>query len=54
MLWLDLIDILFLLVGVLVGYIVCCLIHRDILQDECESCEYREFIEEMIERYETE
>ena len=49
MLWLDLIDILFVLVGFIVGYIFCCLINRDAMDDECESCLYREYVMEVIE-----
>ena len=48
MLWLDLIDILYLIIGVMVGYLVCSLVNRDLLDDECENCEYREFIEEVL------
>ena len=48
MLWLDLIDILFVVVGILVGYILCALIHKDLWNDECEDCEYRKFIEEVL------
>ena len=49
MLWLDLIDILYLVVGILVGYIICVLIHKDLLEDECEECLYREYVMEVIE-----
>ena len=49
MLWMDLIDILFLVVGVALGYILCYLNNRDLLQDECEDCEYREYVMEVIE-----
>ena len=49
MLWLDLIDILFLVVGVALGYILCYLNNRDILQDGCEDCLYREYVMEVIE-----
>lgn len=49
MLWLDLIDILFLVVGVVLGYILCYLNTRDLLQDECEECLYREYVMEVIE-----
>lgn len=49
MLWLDLIDILFVLVGFIVGYIFCCLINRDAMDDECESCLYREYVMEVLE-----
>ena len=48
MLWIDLIDMLYLLIGVIVGYVLCSLVNRDLLDDECESCEYREFIEEVL------
>lgn len=48
MLWLDLIDMLFLISGIALGYILCCVQHRDILQDECKDCLYREYIEEDI------
>lgn len=49
MLWLDLIDILFVVVGILVGYILCVLIHKDLRDDECEDCLYREYVLEVIE-----
>ena len=49
MLWLDLIDILFLVVGLALGYILCYLNNRDILQDECVDCLYREYVMEVIE-----
>ena len=49
MLWLDLIDILFLVVGAALGYILCYLNNRDILQDECKDCLYREYVMEVIE-----
>ena len=45
MLWIDIIDIIYLLVGVLLGYIICIGVHHDLWTDICESCEYREFIE---------
>ena len=48
MLWLDLIDILFLLVGICLGYLICIGVHRDLFNDECESCEYRELIEGFL------
>ena len=48
MLWLDLVDILYLVLGVMLGYIICCVVNRDIMDDECESCEYRKFIEEVL------
>ena len=48
MLWLDLIDIIYLVLGVMLGYVICCVINRDILQDQCEDCEYRKFIEEVL------
>lgn len=48
MLWLDLIDIIYMVLGVMLGYIVCCVINRDILKDQCEDCEYRKFIEEVL------
>ena len=48
MLWLDLIDILYLVVGIIFGYILCCGIHHDIMEDECDDCEYRKFIEEVL------
>ena len=48
MLWIDLIDMLYLLIGVIVGYVLCSLVNRDLMDDECESCEYREFIEEVL------
>lgn len=49
MLWLDLIDILFMLVGFILGYIFCCLQNRDAMEDECEDCLYREYVMEVIE-----
>lgn len=48
MLWLDLVDILYLVLGVMLGYIICCVVNRDIMNDECEFCEYRKFIEEVL------
>ena len=48
MLWIDLIDMLYFLIGAIVGYVLCSLVNRDLLDDECESCEYREFIEEVL------
>lgn len=48
MLFIDLVDFIFMLLGVLVGYVMFGLIHKDILEDECEDCEYREFIEEVL------
>lgn len=50
MLWLDLIDILFLVAGVALGYILCYLNNRDLLQDECEDCLYREYVMEVIKK----
>lgn len=52
MLWVDLIDILYLIIGVALGYIMCWCIHKDVMEDECEDCEYRKFIEEVIEHAE--
>lgn len=49
MLWMDLIDILYLVVGVIFGYILSYLINRDVLEDECKHCVYREYIMEVIE-----
>ena len=49
MLCLDLIDILYLIIGFLTGYILCCGINKDAMEDECTDCEYRKFIEEIIE-----
>ena len=49
MLWLDLIDILFLVAGLLLGYVVCYLNNRDLMHDECEECPYREYVLEVIE-----
>ena len=49
MLWLDLIDILYLIIGFALGFILCAGTHKDIMQDECEDCEYRKYIEEVIE-----
>ena len=48
MLWLDLIDIIYLILGFALGYILCCGIHKDAMEDECEECEYRNFIEEVL------
>lgn len=48
MLWLDLIDIIYLVLGVMLGYIICCTVNKDILQDQCDDCEYRKFIEEVL------
>lgn len=50
MLWLDLIDIVYLLIGFALGYILCVGIHKDAMQDECDECEYRKFIEEVLDR----
>lgn len=49
MLWLDLIDILFVILGFILGYIFCVLQNRDIMQDECKECLYREYVMEVIE-----
>ena len=49
MLWMDLIDILYLIVGVVLGFIMSYLINRDALEDECDTCLYREYIMEVIE-----
>lgn len=49
MLWMDLIDILFLVAGMAVGYILSYLINRDALDDECKDCLYREYVMEVIE-----
>lgn len=48
MLWLDLIDIIYLVLGVLIGYIVCYTVNREVLKDQCDDCEYRKFIEEVL------
>ena len=48
MLWLDLIDILYLVVGVIFGYIICSLVNCDLLDDECKYCAYKWFIEEVL------
>lgn len=48
MMWLDLIDILYLVVGVIFGYILSYLINRDALDDECDTCLYREYVMEVI------
>lgn len=48
MLWLDLIDILYLIIGVALGYILCCGINKDAMEDECTNCEYRKYIEEAL------
>lgn len=48
MLWMDLIDMLFLISGIALGYILCYVHHRDIFLDECQDCLYREYIEEDI------
>ena len=53
MLWLDLIDILYLIIGFILGYILCCGINKDAMEDECEyeceDCVYRDYyIEEML------
>ena len=52
MLWFDLIDIIYLLIGVCLGYIVCLGIYKDLFNDECESCEYRELIERFTDERE--
>ena len=49
MLWLDLIDFIYLFVGVLVGYLVSYAINKDLHVDSCSECDYREFVEELIE-----
>lgn len=49
MLWLDLIDIVYLVVGFLLGYVLCCGINKDVIEDECKECEYYNFIKEFIE-----
>lgn len=48
MLWLDIVDILYLIVGFIAGFIVCCLINRDLMQDECTHCAYRDYVEEVL------
>ena len=48
MLWIDLLDIVYLIIGVLVGYLICVMVNKDIMQDECRDCEYRKFIEGVI------
>lgn len=48
MLWIDMIDMLFLVTGLALGYILCCLQHHDILHDDCADCLYRKYIEEDI------
>ena len=48
MLWIDMIDMLFLISGLALGYILCWILHRDILHDECDDCLYRKYIEEDI------
>lgn len=48
MLWIDMIDMLFLISGIALGYILCYIQHRDILHDECDDCLYRKYIEEDI------
>lgn len=50
MLWLDVIDILYLILGFAFGIIMCTLIHKDDWMDECKDCEYRKFIEEVLDR----
>ena len=50
MLWIDLIDILYLLIGFALGYVLCCGINKDAFTDECNECEYRKFIEEVSDR----
>ena len=49
MLWLDLIDFIYLLIGILVGYLLAHADIKDLHEDLCDECEYREFIEELIE-----
>ena len=49
MLWLDLIDFIYLFVGVLVGYLLSYVVNKDLLEDLCDECEYKEFMEELIE-----
>ena len=49
MLCMDLIDILYLVMGLASGYILSYLINRDALKDECEDCLYREYVMEVIE-----
>ena len=49
MLWLDLIDIVYLIIGFVLGYVLCCGINKDAMDDECKDCEYRKFIKEVIE-----
>ena len=48
MLWLDLIDIVFLLVGVILGYIICVCVSKDVMQDVCDNCEYHKFMEDIL------
>ena len=43
MLWLDIIDIIYLVIGIIVGFVICSGIHKD----ECDNCVYSEIIEEM-------
>ncbi len=52
MLWLDLIDFVYLLIGFILGYVLCCGINKDFIDDECKECEYRKFIEEVLNREE--
>lgn len=54
MMWLDLIDILFMLAGFILGYIFCCLQNRDAMEDECEYCVCREYVMEVIENEQNE
>ena len=49
MLWMDMIDILYLVVGMAVGYMLSYLINRDVMEDECKDCLYREYVLEVIE-----
>ena len=49
MLWLGLIDILFLLIGAVLGHIICYTVHHDMFLDECRDCEYYNYVMEAIE-----
>lgn len=48
MLWLDFVDIIYLVIGVVIGFVISNSVNRDFMDDECESCEYRYFIEEAL------
>lgn len=43
MLWIDVIDIIYLVVGACIGFIIAGLMTAS--DDACDNCEYREFIE---------